>query len=378
MRGVSGPRPATASPTTGHGGAGGVLLVVADQADVLRLAPVAAALGDHAELVHVGAAWDAPTVERFLTEVGCPRPGWFVALGQRRPAERFTEVRRVLRDLFARRRPGALVVHGRSPGSLGAAYAASGAGVPVVRLAPPRGPRRPDRDDRAARTVDHLADLCVVADDRELMVLLADGVAPERLLRSPAPVGDGLAACARARRAAAEPSPATATAAPVVAVLDAPELARHHAFVLELLRCLGRLDGPAVIVPGREAAEALELAPTASPHLRVAPELDLVDRTGLFARARAAVCDSPADLEALLALGRPVVAAGPAAPGARPRHVGCRPAPEPHDLEAALDEVLDAPAAPPADPADLPLGGARTVAEAALDLAEHRPLVPLA
>lgn len=372
--------PPGAAPAAGPPPSSGpVLVVVADTADVLRLAPVAARLGDRAELAHVGPTWDGRSVERYLGAVGCRRPGWFVALGERRPADRFGEVTQVLDQIVAHTRPAAAVVHGSSSGAVGAAFACASAGVPLVRLGAGRHLPPTNRLERLARAVDHLADLCVVADDRELMVLLADGLAPERLLRAPGVLGDALAACASLHEQASVPVPAVAAppAAPIVAALDTAPLAQDHGFVLELLRGLGRAPAPAVLVPGRVVEAELALPPSGSGQLRVATDLDLVDRAALFGRARAAVCDSVEALDELVALGRPVVAVGDAAGAVRPRHRGCRPVHEADGLARALAEVVgDGTAAVPEVP-PLPTGGVDAVARAVLDLAHRRPLLPV-
>lgn len=365
-------RPAAALGPRDEGGP--VLVVVADGADVLRLAPVAARLGERAELVHVGPVWDGPAVERFLGAVGCPRPGWFVALGERGPGDRFGQVTRVLDRIVAEQRPAAAVVHGATSGAIGAAFACASAGIPLVRLGGGRHPRRAARADRLARAVDHLASLCVVADDRELLGLLADGVAPERLLRAPRPLGDGLTACFAV--IGAEPRAATCRA-PVVVALDSAGSLRRPGLLLELLRCLGRAPAPALLVPSHEVAAELALPPGGSGQIQVVGDLDLVERAEVFAQARAAVCDSVEGLEELATLGRPVAALGAAAGAVRRRHRGCRAVREVDELELALDQVLDA--SPVVRPLPtLPTGGAGVVADAALALADHRPVLPAA
>ncbi|MEV7276148.1 UDP-N-acetylglucosamine 2-epimerase (non-hydrolyzing) [Streptomyces sp. NPDC093111] len=291
-----------------------VVVVLGTRPELVKLAELIRLLGPSARVVHTGQHYDEELSGGFLTELGLPEPAYLTGVGGQPRAVQIAAALQGLDALFAAEPPLAVVVQGDTNAALAGALAANARDLPLVHVE--AGLRSHDRampEEHNRVLIDRLADVLCAAtpDNREL--LLAEGVADERIAVTGNPVVEAVrdhlpAAEVRARLLAAHGLDADGY---VLATVHRPENTDDEPALTAVLHELAGL--------ARELPVVLPLHPRTRARVEAAGLLPLLDGVtvlppagyGTFlALARHAaliVSDSGGVQEETTVLGRPLV-----------------------------------------------------------------------
>ncbi|HHC09510.1 MAG TPA: UDP-N-acetylglucosamine 2-epimerase (non-hydrolyzing) [Actinobacteria bacterium] len=160
-----------------------VVVVLGTRPEIVKLAGIVRLLGDAARVVHTGQHYDDNLSDVFLAELGLPEPAAYLGVGGERRGRQIGLAVERLDELFARRRPDAVVVQGDTNAVLAAAIAANAAEVPLVHVE--AGLRSYDRrmpEEHNRVVADHLGDLLLAPTETNRENLLAEGIPPDRIV----------------------------------------------------------------------------------------------------------------------------------------------------------------------------------------------------
>ena len=164
-----------------------VLHVLGTRPNLVKMAPVIAALRDrfpdwHSSVVHTGQHYDRLMSEIFLEELGVPEPDHLLGVGSGSHAEQIARVLERLEPVLRDERPDLVIVPGDVNSTLAAAICASRLGIDVAHLE--SGLRSFDREmpEETNRIgADHLAALLFLHSDEAVENLAAEGVEESRM-----------------------------------------------------------------------------------------------------------------------------------------------------------------------------------------------------
>jgi len=287
---------------------GSVALVLGTRPEAVKLAGVAALLGEAALVVHTGQHWDPGLWAAVAAEVGLPAPALSLAVGGGSRGRQVGEATTALDAAFEQRAGGlrAVVVQGDTNATLAGALAANARGLPLVHVEAglrSRDRRMPEEHNRVL--VDHLADLLCAPTTVARANLLAEGLPPARITVTGNTVVEAV------RRLLPPPAERVAVCAAygvqpagfVLATLHRPENADDPAVLDAALADLRALGVP-VLLPLHPRTRAR------APRLDGLLVVDPVPPRGFLAlQAEAAliVSDSGGVQEEASVLGRPVL-----------------------------------------------------------------------
>lgn len=170
--------PSTASPPEPVRSSADVVVVVGTRPEIIKCAPVIAALGHRAFVIHTGQHYDDELADNFFTELGIGKPDLRLEGIGGKP--RATQIALMIEDLaehFGRIKPGAVIVQGDTNTVSAAAQAANYTGTPLVHME--AGLRSYDRamPEEINRLVTGvLADVHCAATAHNVEALRAEGV----------------------------------------------------------------------------------------------------------------------------------------------------------------------------------------------------------
>ncbi len=164
-----------------------IAYVVGTRPNLVKMAPVIAAARAlrpewEGVVIHTAQHYDRLMSDVFFEELGVPAPDHMLGVGSGSHAEQVARVIERLRPVLERERPQLVLVPGDVNSTLGAALAASGAGLPLGHVE--SGLRSFDRtmpEEINRIATDHLSELLFLHCEEAAENLRAEGVGEERL-----------------------------------------------------------------------------------------------------------------------------------------------------------------------------------------------------
>ena len=289
-----------------------VALVMGTRPEIIKLAPVAAALGAAAEPVFTGQHYDAELTDVFFAAVGMPRPTPAVTgVGGRDRSDQISLMLAGLTERFRAHRPGAVVVQGDTNSANAGAQAAHYLGIPVVHVE--AGLRSRDRampEEINRLVIGALADVHCAATPANAQNLLRGDAPPHSVHVT------GNTIVEATRRALPGPAARAALRAEhgvleryyVLATVHRPENTDDPARLQALLTELGQLGRPVLLPLHPRTRARMVTADTRVPAtVRMVPPVDHPTFLGLAAEAELLVSDSGGVQEEVTVLGKPLV-----------------------------------------------------------------------
>lgn len=290
----------------------GVAFVLGTRPEMVKLAPVAALFGDDARLIHTGQHYDPSLSADVWSEAGLRGPESLLDVGGLPRAAQVGRALTTLGEIFAQRRPAAVVVQGDTNATLAGALAANAVGVPLVHVE--AGLRSFDRgmpEEHNRILVDHISDLLCAPTEVNRENLLAENVSPSRILVTGNTVVEALAGTLpdpHAREAILARY-GLAHNGFVLATIHRPENTDDRAALTMILTQLGRLNAPVVLAlhpRTRARIEQFTLTRLLEP-LTVIPPQTPADFLALAAESSVLVSDSGGIQEECSVLKRPLL-----------------------------------------------------------------------
>jgi UDP-N-acetylglucosamine 2-epimerase (non-hydrolysing) len=172
-----------------------VVTVVGTRPEIIRLSRVMAALDEATDhlVVHTGQNFDYELSEVFFQELGLRRPDRFLEAGGGSAAETIGKAIIAADDVFAAERPDALLVLGDTNSSL-TVIPAKRRHIPIFHMEAGNrcfDQRVPEETNR--RIVDHTADVNLPYSSIARDYLLAEGLPPDRIIKTGSPMFEVLA-----------------------------------------------------------------------------------------------------------------------------------------------------------------------------------------
>jgi UDP-N-acetylglucosamine 2-epimerase (non-hydrolysing) len=159
-----------------------VAVVFGTRPEMIKLAPLIAALGNRAVVIHTGQHFDDNMSRSFLDQLAIGDPHHHLSVGGLTRGAQIGEATIAIERLLLEVRPGAVVVQGDTNSGVAGALAANSASVPLAHLE--AGLRSFDRampEEHNRILIDALADRCLVPHQSNADLLLREGVSPERI-----------------------------------------------------------------------------------------------------------------------------------------------------------------------------------------------------
>jgi UDP-N-acetylglucosamine 2-epimerase (non-hydrolysing) len=291
-----------------------VLAVVGARPNFVKVAPILHALGEVPNLdvlvLHTGQHYDRALSGSFIEQLDMPRPDHHLGIGSGTHAEQTGAVMIGVERIVAEERPDALIVPGDVNSTLGAALAASKAGVPIVHVESGLRSRDWTMPEEINRVVtDRISDLLLCHCDEAVENLAAEGIAGESVALVGNTMIDSLLRLLPAARAGGalerhglEPGGYALVTLHRPALVDEPTLL---APVIEVLDDLARSLPVVLPLHPRTRARLEAMGAGAAQRLTIAEPLEYLDFIALEASARLVITDSGGVQEETSALGVP-------------------------------------------------------------------------
>jgi UDP-N-acetylglucosamine 2-epimerase (non-hydrolysing) len=157
-------------------------VVLGTRPEIIKLGEIIRRLGEAVLLVHTGQHYDAGLSEVFFTQLGLGEPDVRLTIGGARRGRQIGDAITALDELFAERRPLAVVAQGDTNTTAAAAIAANATETPMVHVE--AGLRSFDRrmpEEHNRVVADHLSDLLLAPTDTSCQNLLDEGISPSRI-----------------------------------------------------------------------------------------------------------------------------------------------------------------------------------------------------
>ena len=292
-----------------------VLSVVGTRPNLMKMAPVVAALGRRDRefrqvLVHTGQHYDVAMSAVFFDELGIPEPDHYLEVGSGTHAQQTARVMERLEPVLVEADPDVVLVPGDVNSTMAAALVAAKLDIPVAHLE--AGLRSFDRTmpEEINRVVtDAVAGLLFIHSPEARDNLLREGHAEESIhyvgntmIDTLVAMRDRIGAAAARARNGLEPGSYVVVTLHRPPLVDGP-LLRDAIGQLEALSAQLPVVFP--IHPRTRAALALQGIEVAAPGLKLIEPLGYVDFLGLVADAAAVLTDSGGIQEETTFLGVP-------------------------------------------------------------------------
>jgi UDP-N-acetylglucosamine 2-epimerase (non-hydrolysing) len=291
-----------------------VLAVVGARPNFVKVAPILHALAEvpglEARVLHTGQHYDRALSGSFIEQLDMPRPDHHLGVGSGSHAEQTAAVMIGVERILAEERPDALVVPGDVNSTLGAALAASKAGVPIVHVESGLRSRDWTMPEEINRVVtDRISDLLLCHCDEAVENLAAEGISGEPVALVGNTMIDSLLRLLPAARAGGalerhglEPNGYALVTLHRPALVDEPTLL---APVIEVLDDLARSLPVILPLHPRTRARLDAMGAGAAQRLTIAEPLEYLDFIALEGSARLVITDSGGVQEETSALGVP-------------------------------------------------------------------------
>ncbi|MEI4273465.1 UDP-N-acetylglucosamine 2-epimerase (non-hydrolyzing) [Klenkia sp. LSe6-5] len=289
-----------------------VAVVMGTRPEIIKLAPVVAALGPAARPLATGQHWDAALTDVFFAGVGMPRPIQPLrGIGGRDRAGQVAAMLTGLTEWFRSDRPDVVVVQGDTNSANAGAQAAHHLGIAVVHVE--AGLRSHDRampEEINRLVIGAVADVHCAATAGNAEHLLRAGAPPASVHVT----GNTIVEATRstlpdaARRAALQEQYGVRPDGYVLATVHRPENTDDPARLQALLHALGELGLPVLLPLHPRTRAALAASGAVVPAaVRCTAPVDHPTFLALAAGARLLVSDSGGVQEEVTVLGKPLV-----------------------------------------------------------------------
>jgi UDP-N-acetylglucosamine 2-epimerase (non-hydrolysing) len=291
-----------------------VLAVVGARPNFVKVAPILHALAEvpglEVRVLHTGQHYDRALSGSFIEQLDMRRPDHHLGIGSGTHAEQTAAVMIGVERILADERPDALVVPGDVNSTLGAALAASKAGVPIVHVESGLRSRDWTMPEEINRVVtDRISDLLLCHCDEAVENLAAEGIHGEQVALVGNTMIDSLMRLLPAARAGGalerhglEPNGYALVTLHRPALVDEPTLL---APVIEVLDDLARSLPVVLPLHPRTRARLEAMGAGAAQRLTIAEPLEYLDFIALESSARLVITDSGGVQEETSALGVP-------------------------------------------------------------------------
>lgn len=167
-----------------------VVTIVGTRPEIIRLSRVLAALDKHCEhsLVHTGQNYDYELNQIFFDELGIRKPDQFLDAAKGSPSETIGNIIMRVDALLDELKPDALLVLGDTNSCL-SVIPAKRRKIPIFHMEAGNrcfDQRVPEETNR--RIVDHVADINMTYSDIARSYLLAEGLPPDRIIKTGSPM----------------------------------------------------------------------------------------------------------------------------------------------------------------------------------------------
>lgn len=291
---------------------GRACVVLGTRPEIIKLAGIAARLGDAAALVETGQHWDDRLFGDITRSLGLGRAQHRLGVSGQSRGSQIGAIVTALVELWERERPAAVVVQGDTNSVLAGSIAANASSIPLVHVE--AGLRSHDRampEEHNRVVADHLADLCLAPTSEAVANLAAEGVQGDRVVLTGNTVVDAVLRILPppAERAAVVARHGLEPGAFVLATFHRPENVDDPGRYRSILAGLRALDQP-VVLPlhprSRARAEEHGLGDLLA-GLRTVDPLDYPEFLSLLAESAFAVSDSGGVQEEVSVVKRPLV-----------------------------------------------------------------------
>jgi UDP-N-acetylglucosamine 2-epimerase (non-hydrolysing) len=294
--------------------AGQVLAVVGARPNFVKVAPILHALAEVPDLdvrvLHTGQHYDRALSGSFLEQLGMPQPHHYLGVGSGTHAEQTGAVMIGVERILADERPDAVIVPGDVNSTLGAALAASKAGVPIVHVESGLRSRDWSMPEEINRVVtDRISDLLLCHCDEAVENLAGEGISGDAVALVGNTMIDSLLRLLPAARArGALERHAVERRGYVLVTLHRPALVDEPTLlapVVEVLDELARSLPVILPVHPRTRARLEEMGVGTAQRLTIAEPLEYLDFVAMEDAARLVITDSGGVQEETSALGVP-------------------------------------------------------------------------
>jgi len=237
-----------------------VAVVLGTRPEIIKLAPVVAALGDRARLVHTGQHYDRELSGQFLAALGMPEPDEVLeGVGGAARGQQIATALQALTESFERDRPAVVIVQGDTNAVSAGAQAANYLGIPVVHVE--AGLRSYDRSmpEELNRIVTGaLADVHCAATVTNAENLVREGVPADRIVVTGNTIVEATRASLRTADGFAAPARAVPNGPYVVATIHRPENTDTREALVRVLDGLRAIDAPVLFLMHPRTRAAVE------------------------------------------------------------------------------------------------------------------------
>lgn len=163
-----------------------VMTIVGTRPELIKMSRVIAELDAHTRhlLVHTGQNYDYELNQVFFEDLGIRRPDYFLEAAGANAAQTIAQVVARSDELFEREQPDAVMLYGDTNSCL-AILSAKRRKIPVFHME--AGNRCFDQrvpEELNRKVVDHLSDINMVLTEHARRYLMAEGIAPETIIKT--------------------------------------------------------------------------------------------------------------------------------------------------------------------------------------------------
>ena len=287
-----------------------IVVALGTRPEIIKLAPIIAALGDRARVVHTGQHYDETLSKVFFDAFGLPEPAYRLEIGGATRATQIGEATKRLGEHLADEPAAAVVVQGDTNTTVGAALAANATETPLVHIE--AGLRSFDRampEEHNRIVTDVLSDLCCAPTDVSRRNLLESGIPADRISVTGNTVVEAVHTLLPAERNPYLARHGVDPAGYVLATFHRPENVDDPGTLAVILEQLAGLTLPTILPMHprtRARVESFGLGEVLA-RLRVVEPVGFQEFLALSAECAALVSDSGGVQEEVSVLKRPVL-----------------------------------------------------------------------
>ena len=287
-----------------------IAVVLGTRPEIVKLSQIIHLLGDAAYVVHTGQHYDPNLSEVFFRDLGLPTPDTFLEVGGISRGQQIGSAIASLDELFAERKPRAVLVQGDTNSVTAGALAANARSVFLCHIE--AGLRSHDwgmPEEHNRVVTDHLSNLCCAPTQTSVDNLAAEGIAGGRVALTGNTVVEAVGALLPTDRGEILARYGVESGRFILSTFHRPENVDDRDTYSKILNELASLPLPVVLpLHPRSVARAEEFGLGASlEQLKVVEPIGYRDFLGLEAEAALMISDSGGIAEEVSVLKRPLV-----------------------------------------------------------------------